>query len=381
MHKNSRILISGAGIAGLSCAIRLGLAGFKPVVIEKAEDIRADGFIISLSHKAYTYADRIGILPELIAASAGIKNSAYIDRNGNTMLELDYQRLFNGVNIVQLMRDDLETVLYNKARELVDIRFSTTISDIQSGEDYADITFNNGSMETFDVVIGADGLASNTRSLAFDDGMISREYFGLFSAAYRLKNILGLEQRFENHMEQNRYMCVYTTRENELACVFIWKCGDTSPPDMADRFEFLQSYYRNAPAVVNHVLDACPEDKKIYMDPLIQIKLDNWSTGRIVLLGDAAHCLTLLSGQGASSAMWGGAELATGLIETGFQEACKRYQATLEPVILQLQKKTSNAAKWYIPGKPLNYYTRDTLMKILPNPFFQSYFRKKYTSA
>ena len=72
MDKNKKIIISGAGIAGLTSAIWLGKHGFKPVIIEKSPEIRAHGFIVSLSHRSYQYADELGILDKLRDRGAGI---------------------------------------------------------------------------------------------------------------------------------------------------------------------------------------------------------------------------------------------------------------------------------------------------------------------
>ena len=125
----------------------------------------------------------------------------------------------------------------------------------------------------------------------------------------------------------------------------------------------------------------CPQDKPFYMDPLMQISMKNWYKDRVVLTGDAVHSLTLLSGQGASSAFWGASTLSRALIEYEPEQAFQIYQNELQPVIARIQPSVRKAAKWYIPGATLPYLVRDTLMTCLPNLFFQKYFKHKYTSA
>jgi 2-polyprenyl-6-methoxyphenol hydroxylase-like FAD-dependent oxidoreductase len=381
MNKNSRIMISGAGVAGLTAAIWLGRHGFRPVIIEKAPEIRADGYIISLSHKSFHYADELGLLPRMLERNTGISYSSYHNRKGHTMLLLDYQDLFAGVDIVQIMRDELEMVLYEAAKDLADFRFGLSATAISQDDDRVSVCFDNGDEEEFDLVIGADGLHSITRELTFTPDEIERIYLGRFSSAYKLDNVIGLVDKFENHMEQNRYMCVYTTGKDDLACVFIWKDHSLEAPPPGQRNAYLKEAFNDPPEVVAKILDACPENDTFYMDPLIQIRMKNWHKGRVVLSGDAAHSLTLLSGQGASSAFWGASTLARALVDHEPEQAFRIYQDEMQPVINRIQPAVRSAAKWYIPGSTLPYLVRDTLMTCLPNLFFQKYFKKKYSSA
>ena len=127
------------------------------------------------------------------------------------MLSLDYSRLFEGIKIVQIMRDELETVLYEEAKDLCEFKFDNSLAEVFQDKGKVNVELKNGETETCDVLIGADGLHSVTRSLAFNESEVNKYFFGIFSSAYRLPNVLDLKDRFENHMEQNRYMCVYTT--------------------------------------------------------------------------------------------------------------------------------------------------------------------------
>lgn len=381
MEKNSRILISGAGIAGLTCAISLGRQGFRPVVIEKAPSIRADGFIISLSHASYRYAQKLDLLDKIRERNPGIQASSYHDKRGNEMLALDYTQLFSGIDVLQVMRDDLEDILYNAARDVAEIRLATSATRIDQDDDRAIVTFNSGVEEEFDVVIGADGLHSNTRSLSFPSEAITKHYLGLFSCAYRLKNRIGLSERFENHMERTRYMCVYTTRDDDLASVFIWQSNKSEAPAPELRHTELQNHFAGAPKLVQEVLNEFPDEQPVYMDPLIQIVMQRWNTQNVVLVGDAAHSLTLLSGQGASSAFWGACKLAEGLGAKPKRVAFESYEKFFRPVIDEIQPATRRAAKWYVPRTSFRYVVRDAALRYVPDVFFQRYFKKKYSKA
>lgn len=380
MNKNSRILIHGAGVAGLACAIWLGKHGFRPVVVEKSPHIRATGgFIIALSGASYRFADELGILPDLQARDSDIYASSYHDAKGNTLLHLDYKYLFNGVDYIQITRDEIENVLYEHARNFAEYRFSLSATKIsQNGSGDVQVEFSDGTQEEFDIVIGTDGLHSTVRKLSFNDSDIIKHYLGLQVAAYKLDDVVGLKNKFEYHMERDHYMVLYSGRDGKLGCVFVWESDDKKAPVVERRWNVLNEHYRNAGPLTRKVIKNFPNSSPMYMDPLIQIEMKKWSTGRVVVLGDAAHCSTLLSGQGASSAFVDASYLCKALINGEPEQAFNYYEQKMRAAISEIQPATRKAAMWYVPRSYIRQQLRDNGMRLLPVNYFKSYFKKKY---
>lgn len=380
MNNSARILISGAGVAGLTAAIALGRAGFKPVIVERANDVRADGYIISLSHRSYQFAEKLGLLPEIHKRLAGVTASSY-HRADKTLLTLDYERLFEGVRVVQIMRDDLQDILYEKARDLAEFRFGNSISHFGSAKAAQEVHFSDGGSEEFDLIIGADGLHSTVRELGFADAKIERRHLGLCSAAYRLPNIAGLSHKFETHMERDRYMVIFTTPQNGLAAVFVWAGDMERGPEPARRQQTLLAAYDNSNELVQKVLDHCPPDGAFFMDPLIQIRMDSWHRPHMVLTGDAAHCLTLISGQGATMAFTGACVLSEHLINKPLDEALNAYETELKTTTRAVQNRTRSISRWYVPRSTIRQNFRDTAMRLFPTRYFEQHFKTKYSRA
>ncbi len=380
MKKNSRILIHGAGVAGLTCAIWLGRNGFQPVVVEKFPEIRAaGGFIIALSGASYRFADELGMLADMQARDSDIYASSYHDSKGSTLLHLDYKYLFNGVDYIQITRDEIENVLYEHAKDQAEYRFSTSAEKItQEAPGVVHVEFTDGKQEEFDLVIGTDGLHSTTRKIAFNESEITRHYLGLQVAAYKLDDIVGLKNKFEYHMEKDRYMVLYSSRDGKLGCVFVWKSDDKKAPSIEQRWDVLNDHYRDAGSLARKVIEHFPDTDPMYMDPLMQIEMKQWHRGRVVVIGDAAHCMTLLSGQGASSAFADACYLSRALIDGKPEDAFNSLEKTMRPAISAMQPATRKAAMWYVPRNRLRQIIRDTGMRMLPVNYFKGYFKKKY---
>ncbi|MEQ8227022.1 MAG: FAD-dependent monooxygenase [Rhodospirillales bacterium] len=376
---SQRVLISGAGVAGLAAAIWLGRDGVDVVVVEKHPSQRQGGFIVGLCDQAYQDAIDLGVMDALRARASGITRSRYLNGAGRTLLNLDYQRLFQGVDIIQIMRDDLVEGVFETARNFADIRFGHSIRHLEQGANGVDVTFETGKTERFDLVIGADGQNSRTRDIAFHEDKIRHRHLGLMCAAYRLPNVLSLDAMFETHMERHRYMNVFSTRQGDLGAIFVWQSTDQTAPPISSRRDILLDAFKNPPAATRDVLAHCPADGGFYMDPTIQILMDDWCNGRVALVGDAAHCLTLFSGRGAAAAFADAGYLSRAILSHPIEHALKTYQAERLSHLRSIQDATEGAVHWYVPGNRTRQWMRDGAMALLPNRFFEAYFQHKYT--
>lgn len=379
MDRQARILISGAGVAGLAAAIWLGRNGFRPTVVEKAPAIRADGYVISISNTAYHFAQELGLQDELHAAAAGHVASSYHDASGRALLRLEYGELFRRVDVAQPMRDDFARLLERHAAGLAEFRYATSIEAIHDDAGVAQVRFDDASEGEFDVVIGADGVHSRVRELAFPADAVRRHRLGLGCAAFRLPNVLGLAGKFETHMERDRYMVAFSTPDGGMAAVFVWATDAGTVPAPGGRMALLREVFARPPAVVQRVLDAAPVQENMYMDVLAQIELQQWWRGASVLVGDAAHCMTLFSGQGASAAFSGAGHLCKGLVAGDREAAFRAYQSAMQPAVTDMQRRTRKAAYWYVPRSAGREWLRNTGMAMLPNALFRNYFRVKYS--
>ena len=164
-----QVLISGAGPAGLTLAYWLKRYGYTPVVVERAASLRHDGYGIDFLGTGYDVACQMGIIEKLRAQQLRVKQTAYINNSGEPIARLGGS-LLNKVargKYLALMRWTLVDAIYTLVNNSVEIRFGRTLKHIQQDVNSITGTFDDGSVETFDLLIGADGVHSNTRRLVF----------------------------------------------------------------------------------------------------------------------------------------------------------------------------------------------------------------------
>ena len=160
-------------------------------------------------------------------------------------------------------------------------------------------------------------------------------------------------------MERERYMAVFNTREDDIGAVFVWSNFDRQLPPKEQRREHLLNAFEGTAETIQKVLEYCPESGPPYIDVLSQIDMPVWHKGRVVLVGDAAHCLTLFSGRGAAAAFAGACRLCNAITEhDNPADAFAAYEKEMRPIINDIMPATREAVKWYVPMSAKNHLLR-----------------------
>ena len=174
-----RILISGGGIAGLTFAIALKRHGFDPLVIEREPALRREGYMMDFAGTGWDVAERLDLIPALRAVRYPIDALEFVACSGEAYLHVPIERLRRAMDnkYVYLRRQDLERILADRAREAgIEVRYATSIAAIESRADAAHVRFENGEEGAFPLVVGADGVHSRVRELAFGTGAAIRAF-------------------------------------------------------------------------------------------------------------------------------------------------------------------------------------------------------------
>lgn len=362
----AKILIQGAGIAGLAAAWWLKRRGFAPVLVERAADLRCDGFVLSLGGSGHDIAGRMGILEGLMAKGVELGRTQFRDRQGRDVLLIDHRKHLRQTNLLPVCRDDLVNALHRALNDEVPIRFGTQVEALEQDAEGIDVRFDDGTSERFDFVVAADGCFSSLRQryIAADEACLKS--LGYSAAAFTLEGAQARGgERHVSFSEPGYTVELYGMREDLLAALFVWQDREGLRVPRSERAARLREVFAHAHGDIQRALAAQPDG--FYLDHLMQVHLPSWHKGRLVLLGDAAHCLTLASGRGASMAITGAWLLAEELARSYDVAALQRYEARLRPDIEVLQALAPKMAGWYVPLTRRSWHLRNLFMRWTPD--------------
>jgi 2-polyprenyl-6-methoxyphenol hydroxylase-like FAD-dependent oxidoreductase len=379
-----RVLISGGGIAGLTLANMLHQHGIGSVVIEQASDLRQDGYAIDFFGTGYEVAERMGLIDRLFSQHIAFDGIEYVNAQGKLIAKLDAAllRKITEEKYMALMRWSLEEALYEALEGSVEVRFGRWCVSASPRVDAVEVTFNDGTSESFDLFIGADGVHSTTRALVFGpDEQFSRD-LGYTIACYPLADRYDIGSTWKMYVEPGRLAATYCTcAEGELLTFFMYHSAKSKQPPRSMRLTHLQEVFAEMGWITQQLLADAPTSTQVFMDTLIQIQMPTWHQGRVALVGDACGCPTLLSGQGASLAMAGAYLLAEALHEAAtYQEAFQRYEQQMRPLVLTQQKRAHGFATFFLPGTPLGLFLQQMLIKVLFRETFQAVLRREFSA-
>jgi 2-polyprenyl-6-methoxyphenol hydroxylase-like FAD-dependent oxidoreductase len=374
MHDRD-ILISGASIAGPATAYWLRRHGFNPTVVERAPAPRAGGQAIDLRGAARAVADRMGILDQVRQAHVGTRGMSYVDAANRRLASMPADLLGDSGGAVaelEILRGDLVGILYAATRDDVEYRFDDAITEIAQGEDGVKVTFQRGQPRAFDLVVGADGLHSGVRALAFGEESAFVRHLGAYVSSFSTANHLELDGWELLHSVPGRTAGIYPTRGNsEATAVFFF----ASPPLAYDRHDLGQQQRLLAAAFadqgweVPRLLAAMWEAPDFYFDAAGQVHLDRWSRGRVALVGDAAWCPSPMAGVGTSLALVGAYVLAGELAAAGgdHRAAFASYEAELRDFVARGQRLAKGNAIGLIPRSRPQIWMRNQFIRMLPH--------------
>jgi 2-polyprenyl-6-methoxyphenol hydroxylase-like FAD-dependent oxidoreductase len=368
------VLISGAGIAGPALAYWLHKAGLRSTIVERAPRLRGGGYVIDFWGLGYDIAVRMGLKADLDRFGYHVQELRIVGDDGNRIACFG-TGVFNeltGGRYVTLRRSDLSRIVFSRVMDHTEVIFGDEIAQLTDDADGILVRFAKGDERRFDLVIGADGLHSTVRELAFGPERIFEVGLGYAVAAFETSDYPHRDENvYLMYCKPGRMIGRFTERDRRALFLFVMAtAGKMAPRGLAARKAFLRDRFAAGRWESRDILSALDQTEEIYFDRISQIQMSHWSKGRVALIGDAAFCVSLTAGQGSALAILSAYVLAGELARSqgDHREAFRRYEALLKPFIVGKQRGAERFARVFAPRTALGLNFRNMIMRSLAIP-------------
>jgi 2-polyprenyl-6-methoxyphenol hydroxylase-like FAD-dependent oxidoreductase len=341
------VLISGAGIAGLTMAYWLNRYGYKVTVVEISACLKKGGSPVDIRGEAVEVAERIGISEKIKAVSL-TTTIEFVNAENECVGVLNGLGKDESGKDVELNRNDLIEILRASAGPDIEYIFSNSIRIIDQDDDKVMVTFNNRQKRSFDFLFGADGVHSVVRKLVFGEEENFNHFFGAYFAVLNVDEDLERKNAGKMYNLPNK-MAGISDKGNSIL-LFRSSKLDYDYRNEEQHKQILLEKFSGCGWQIPGILKVMTSCDNLYFDEICQIKMSSWINGRVALIGDAAHCAGFPTGMGTSLAMQGATLLADALTEySDYSSAFQKYDQVLRPEVEHSQSTINMGLSFLLP--------------------------------
>lgn len=360
-----KILICGGGCAGPSLAFWLTRAGHRVTIVERFPVLRASGAQIDLRAQGIQVARRMGIIGAVRNKVVDEDGVSWVDVNGRTRGTILANKSGKGAQSVsseyEIMRGDLVKVLYDATKNDVEYIFGKSVDYFDQDDKGVQVSFSDGQTGTYDILVGADGQGSRIRKAILPADVDPLRHLGIFQAHWRVPTVATDNKVGKGcHAPGGLLVMTRTHSPVESQAAFILRSDSTELRDIPkatveEQKEFWSSKFRDVGWVTPRLIKGMQTSDYFYCQEVVQVRTDTWYKGRVVLVADAAHCPSPMTGMGTTSALVGAYVLAGEIIQNtdDLPKAFQNYDKVLRPFVDELQKFQTWVLPFILPSTQL----------------------------
>lgn len=371
-----KVLIVGASIAGPSAAYWFARAGADVTVIERFPKFREGGQNIDIRSVGVTVMRKTPGLEEMIKSKLyKIDGFQFVDGNDNEIATLlatgdsDHQSM---VSEYEILRGDLAHIYYDLTKDKVKYIFNEQLSAMQQHPDKVDVTFESGRIDTFDLVVAADGATSRTRAIALECGVRDHiKSMNAWAAYFTTKKDLTGTNMGKAFSKVPGLFVALGPNSTGNKCIIMRMYSQqngTLPFREAQKGDFkgyVKEQLQGQGWKCEDIVKSLIESDDLYGSELVQVKVPTLSKRRFVMIGDAGHA-TGPTGTGTSLAMTAAYLLAGEVMQAG-DVICglAAYEKKMTSIIKDLSVIPPGVPGFMAPQTEWGTYVRNTMLQVV----------------
>jgi 2-polyprenyl-6-methoxyphenol hydroxylase-like FAD-dependent oxidoreductase len=368
---NKDILIAGCGVAGpvLATWLLKSSSEYDITIVERGSSTQSYGQNIDIRGAGATIIRKLGLDTAVRAHLTGEEGARFVDKNDRVIAEFPADKtgkVQTGTSDLEILRGRLVNLCYGRCKSYSDelrrsagstgvkFVFNETLSKITQDESKVHVKFSqSGEERSYDLLVGADGILSNTRKMVFgtDDDSERIHQTGMYGAFFSMPRG-GSDSIWRRwfHASGRRGIMIRPSEDPDRSTVFIYVINETDKryAEAARRDHggidkqkaLLEDLFKDAGWECERVIREMHAAEDFYYSMIAQIKMPHWTHGRVALLGDAGYCPSPISGMGTTLAITGAYNLAGALHThpTSHIDAFAAYESTIRPNVERAQK-------------------------------------------
>ncbi|MCH8049757.1 FAD-dependent monooxygenase [Patescibacteria group bacterium] len=334
MKKKYNIVIIGAGMSGLFFAIAAQQDGHHVRVFEKAKVLTNIGGGILLYPNGVRVLSYLSLNDKVAKLDPQLERYRLVDERDNLLIEGSFEGFASvtGGRILPIIRNEMQTILVNELDEGT-IHFNKAFSSLRHERNEVVASFEDGSEERADILIGADGIRSKVRE----------QLFGRTSLAYQDMCFWGGILQQDQHIDVPPHTLHFFFGSGIFGIIFpsqagtqcwygVSRIGETTLPKPSDKISLRRDQGYSWHPLMSQAI-SYPSTRNNFEEKVFHLQeLEQWHLDRSVLIGDAAHTIGPTSGLGTSAAFEDALILARCLdAKKHWSDAFKCYELIRRP--------------------------------------------------
>lgn len=341
MNLKKSVLISGASIAGPTLGFWLAKYGFEVTVLERSASLRLGGQNLDVRGAGRAIARMMGIEKEILAANTGEIGLQFINKDNQVEAAFPRDGANGFTSEAEILRGDLVNILYNHTKDDVSYIFGKHIKALNQDDSHVKVTYSDGSTDTFDLLIAAEGVRSSTRKLLFGEEP-EIKFVGLYNAWYTIPKI-ETDTKWARWYTATGSRVIMTRPDNHgtTRASFSFLSEDKGYQTLSDKEQkkIIKEKLAGAGWEATRLMEEMEKNDDVYFDGISQVHAPTWFKGRAGMIGDAAYCPTPLTGMGTTLAIVGAYLLAGELSRhDNHTAAFTAYEQRMRPFVKDVQQ-------------------------------------------